>query len=67
MLILNFPGTIGVGIIVFIISFSGCNVTLAITLLLVAVTLQGTIPAGPMAVLIDLSPNFACNRIRISK
>lgn len=54
-----FAGTLGVGIIVFIISYSGDNVVLSATLLVIAVTLQGTIPAGPMATLMDMSPNFS--------
>ncbi|KAL6953695.1 hypothetical protein U1Q18_051262, partial [Sarracenia purpurea var. burkii] len=52
-------GTIGVGITILVISFSGCNVMLAVSMLILAVTLQGTIPAGPMAKIIDMSPNFS--------
>ncbi|XP_065204361.1 sialin-like [Planococcus citri] len=51
--------TIGVGMTILIISFSGCNVMVAVIMLIVAVTLQGTIPAGPMAKVIDMSPNFS--------
>lgn len=51
--------TIGVSIIMLGLVFPKCGKEATVTLLIIAITLQGAIPAGPYANVIDLSPNFS--------
>jgi hypothetical protein len=41
------------------LAFSGCNSTAAIVFSTVATAASGAVSTGPLASLIDLSPNFA--------
>lgn len=52
-------GTVGVSIIMLGLVLPKCGKEAAVTLLMIAITLQGAIPAGPYANVIDLSPNFS--------
>lgn len=55
----SITGTIGVSIIMLGLVFPKCGKEATVTLLIIAITLQGAIPAGPYANVIDLSPNFS--------
>ncbi|KAK7573609.1 hypothetical protein V9T40_010800 [Parthenolecanium corni] len=51
--------TIGVGLLTLCLAFTGCNTELAIVVLFVTITLQGTVTSGPYATAIDMTPNFS--------
>lgn len=55
----SFLSTIGQGICVLALAYSGTNQTMAVIWYAVAHTLHGSGPAGPLATKVDLSPNFA--------
>lgn len=59
-------GTIGVGILTVCLAYTGCNTELAITVLFMTITLQGTITAGPYASAVDMTPNFSSELISFS-
>lgn len=50
---------IGQGVFMLGLAFSGCNSTAAIVFSTVATSVSGAVTTGPLASLIDLSPNFA--------
>lgn len=52
-------GTIGVGILIGVLAFSGCNTNFALIILLLTITVQGAHSAGPLSASIDLAPNFS--------
>lgn len=43
----------------FALAFSGCNYTWAVVWLSAAVAMNGSVSAGPLASIVDLSPNYA--------
>lgn len=52
-------GTIVQGVMILGIAFAGCNSTLAIIFLIAATAANGAVSTGPIACVVDLSPNFA--------
>lgn len=51
--------TVGIGVLVLVAAFAGCNSTVALTFLALANMLHGSVSSGPLASLIDMSPNFS--------
>ncbi|KAF5279363.1 hypothetical protein FQA39_LY05473 [Lamprigera yunnana] len=49
----------GQGLCMIGLAYSGCNSLMAITFLSVAITIHGAVSTGPLANLVDLSPNYA--------
>lgn len=47
------------GLFVIGLAYSGCNSTAAISLLVAATAMHGAVSTGPLASLIDISPNFS--------
>lgn len=47
------------GFLVIGLAYSGCNSIAAISLLIVSTAVHGAVSTGPLASLIDLSPNFS--------
>lgn len=55
----TFVTTILSGIFVILFAYAGCNVDIAVILVIISITLSGAITAGPLASIIDMSPNFS--------
>lgn len=55
----KFSGLILNGFFVIGLAFSGCEVTLAVALLTISLTLHGSVSSGALASVVDISPNFA--------
>ncbi|KAJ8930786.1 hypothetical protein NQ314_016381, partial [Rhamnusium bicolor] len=50
---------IGQGVFMVALAYSGCNYTSAIVFLTLAVTSHGAVSTGPLASVVDISPNYA--------
>ncbi|XP_039298715.1 sialin [Nilaparvata lugens] len=51
--------TIFQGVLILGLAFTGCNSLLAVILVVAATGANGTVSSGPLACIVDLSPNFA--------
>jgi MFS transporter, ACS family, solute carrier family 17 (sodium-dependent inorganic phosphate cotransporter), member 5 len=51
--------TVVKGIFVLALAYSGCNSTVAVVFLTLATAVHGAVSTGPLANIVDLSPNFA--------
>lgn len=47
------------GVFMLCLAYSGCNYTAAIIFLSAAVAVNGAVSTGPLASLVDISPNYA--------
>lgn len=52
-------GTIGQGVFMVALAYSGCNYTLAVVFLSAAIAMNGSVSTGPLASIVDISPNYA--------
>ena len=56
---LYFSGCIGQGVFTLGLVFCGCNSSVAIIFSTIATGVSGAVSTGPLASIIDISPNFA--------
>ncbi|XP_050301012.1 sialin [Anthonomus grandis grandis] len=50
---------IGQGVFMMALAYSGCDSTIAIVFLTLAVAIHGSVSTGPLASVVDISPNYA--------
>lgn len=56
---LSISGCIGQGIFMLALAYSGCDSMMAIISLTLAVGMHGSVSTGPLASVVDISPNYA--------
>lgn len=52
-------GCMGQGIFMMALAYSGCDPMAAIVFLTMAVAIHGSVSTGPLASVVDISPNYA--------